>query len=798
MTDPEFADATYVEPLDVDMLMPRSSSGSGPTPCCPPSAARRPSTWPWSWSGRGAVGTPGTPELIGANAEAIATAEDREEFKVAMQGIGLSGAASPASPTPWTRPAAVVAGIGLPVVIRPAFILGGKGTGIATTPEEFERMAANGLAASPISEILIEQSIAGWKEYELEVMRDRADNCVIICSIENLDPMGVHTGDSITVAPAQTLTDVEYQLMRDAAFACIRRVGVETGGSNVQFALDPTNGDMVIIEMNPRVSRSSALASKATGFPIAKIAAKLAVGYTLDEIPNDITGATPASFEPAIDYVVTKVPRWAFEKFPGAAGVLGTSMQSVGEAMAIGRTFPESLQKALRSPRARPAGPGLRPGRGGARRPRRRRARRAGRHRHPRPALPARGGAAAGHRDRARWPSAPRSTRGSSTRSSPSSRSGPHLAEVGFGGDGPPILAPGQAARLLRRPARAGSGASTEAEVRAARLAAGVRRHLQDRRHLRRRVRGGARRTTTRPTRTRTRSVPSDREKVVILGSGPNRIGQGIEFDYCCVHATFALADAGFETVMVNCNPETVSTDYDTSDRLYFEPLTLEDVLNVIEAEQAVGHPPGRHRRPRRADAAQAGRARSPPGLRARHLARVDRPGRGPRALERPVRPPRDPAAGRRHGHHASRRRQAIVDRIGYPVLLRPSYVLGGRAMEIVYDDESLKRAMDELAGFGSLGREGGLSAERPVLIDRFLEDATEVDVDAIRDHTGDVVIGGVMEHVEEAGRALRRLRLRHPALLAVGRHGRRSSRTTPGPSPTRSTSSASSTCSTR
>jgi carbamoyl-phosphate synthase large subunit len=347
MTDPEFADATYVEPLDVDVLT-SIIERERPDAVLPTLGGQTALNLAMELHARGLIGHPGTPEMIGANAEAIRTAEDREAFKEAMQGIGLSVPPSAVAHT-LDESMEVIERIGLPVVIRPAYILGGKGTGIAGTLEEFERLATAGLAASPISEILIERSIAGWKEYELEVMRDRDDNCVIICSIENLDPMGVHTGDSITVAPAQTLSDVEYQLMRDAAFACIRRVGVETGGSNVQFALDPTNGDMVIIEMNPRVSRSSALASKATGFPIAKIAAKLAVGYTLDEIPNDITRATPASFEPTIDYVVTKVPRWAFEKFPGTPGVLGTSMQSVGEAMAIGRTFPESMQKALRS-----------------------------------------------------------------------------------------------------------------------------------------------------------------------------------------------------------------------------------------------------------------------------------------------------------------------------------------------------------------------------------------------------------------------------------------------------------------
>jgi carbamoyl-phosphate synthase large subunit len=578
-------------------------------------------------------------------------------------------------------------------------------------------------------------------------MRDRADNCVIICSIENLDPMGVHTGDSITVAPAQTLSDVEYQAMRDAAFACIRRVGVETGGSNVQFALDPANGDMVIIEMNPRVSRSSALASKATGFPIAKIAAKLAVGYTLDEIPNDITKATPASFEPTIDYVVTKVPRWAFEKFPGTPGVLGTSMQSVGEAMAIGRTFPESLQKAMRSLEHGRLGLACDPGE-------------AALDDLDDEELLTR--AAIGTPDRPfQLEAALR--RGISvdvlaerTKVDPwfldqilaivEERAS--LLEVGIHG---------MTRRSWRRAKRLGFSDAQlgwlwqvpEADVRAVRLAAGVRPTFKTVDTCAAEFEAATPyHYSTYEDEDEVRA--SGRQKVLILGSGPNRIGQGIEFDYCCVHASFALADAGFETVMLNCNPETVSTDYDTSDRLYFEPLTLEDALNVIEAEQAAGTLVGvivslGGQTPLKLSSAL------PEGLvlgtspesidlaedRERWNALCGR-------LEIP-----QPAGGTATSLEEA---QAIVEKIGYPVLMRPSYVLGGRAMEIVYDDESLKRAMDQLAGFGSLGKEGGLSAERPVLIDRFLEDATEVDVDAIRDRTGEVIIGGVMEHVEEAG----------------------------------------------
>jgi len=643
----------------------------------------------------------------------------------------------------------VIETIGLPAIIRPAYILGGRGTGIASTPEQFAVLAANGLAASPINEILIEKSIAGWKEYELEVMRDRADNCVIICSIENFDPMGVHTGDSITVAPAQTLSDVEYQRMRDAAFACIRRVGVETGGSNVQFAVNPLNGDQVVIEMNPRVSRSSALASKATGFPIAKIAAKLAVGYTLDEIPNDITRATPASFEPTIDYVVTKIPRWAFEKLPGTSGVLGTQMQSVGEVMSIGRTFPESLQKALRSLEQGRLGLGCDPAEGQLESvsdeelltlvgiPTPERIFQIGE-------LLRRGVTIERIHDACRVDPwfldqmsmivEERAAVAGETPNSLSRASWRRVKRLGF--------SDAQLAHLW---------SVNEGAVRTAREAAGV---IPTYKTVDTCSAEFAAETpyhySTYEDENEVR--PSDRQRVIILGSGPNRIGQGIEFDYCCVHASFALRDAGFETVMVNCNPETVSTDYDTSDRLYFEPLTKEDVLNVIAAETA------------------AAGGRSPKVI-------VSLGGQTPLKLSGQI--PVELIAGtspssidlaedrekwnalceslnipQPPGGTAVDLAQAldIVDRVGFPVLVRPSYVLGGRAMQIVHDREHLARAMAELSGFGSLGKEGGLSAERPVLVDRFLEDATEVDVDAIRDHTGEVIIGGVMEHVEEAG----------------------------------------------
>jgi carbamoyl-phosphate synthase large subunit len=643
----------------------------------------------------------------------------------------------------------VLADIGLPCIIRPAYILGGRGTGIASTLEEFEAIAANGLDASPINEILIEKSIAGWKEYELEVMRDRADNCVIICSIENFDPMGVHTGDSITVAPAQTLSDVEYQEMRDAAFACIRRVGVETGGSNVQFAVDPENGDQVVIEMNPRVSRSSALASKATGFPIAKIAAKLAVGYTLDEITNDITKATPASFEPSIDYVVTKIPRWAFEKLPGTKGVLGTQMQSVGEAMAIGRTFTESLQKALRSLEQGRYGLGCDP---------------AEAHLAERSDDDLLAAVAIPTPERI-FQVGELLRRGVSAERIHAACRIDHWfldqmlqimeERVAFTAAG----MAGMTKRMWKRAKQFGFSDAQlafawevdELEVRAAREAIGV---MPTYKTVDTCAAEFAAETpyhySTWEDENEVRA--SDRPRVVILGSGPNRIGQGIEFDYCCVHASFALRDAGYETVMVNCNPETVSTDYDTSDRLYFEPLTREDVLNVLAAETAAagGVAP-------KVIVSLGGQT----PLKLSGLLPVEMiAGTSPASIDlaedrekwnalcNELHIPQPP------GGTAVDLEQAltIVDQVGFPVLVRPSYVLGGRAMQIVHDRNHLARAMAELAGFGSLGKEGGLSAERPVLVDRFLEDATEVDVDAIRDHTGEVLIGGVMEHVEEAG----------------------------------------------
>jgi carbamoyl-phosphate synthase large subunit len=697
---------------------------------------------------RGVVGVPGEPELIGANAEAIATAEDRERFKAAMLEIGLE---VPPSGIARTEQDALEIGasIGLPVIVRPAYILGGRGTHIATSIDELRRVAAAGLAVSPIGEVLIERSIAGWKEFELEVMRDRADNCVVICSIENLDPMGVHTGDSITVAPAQTLSDVEYQRMRDAAFACMRRVGVETGGSNVQFALDPANGRQVIIEMNPRVSRSSALASKATGFPIAKIAARLAVGYTLDEIPNDITRKTPACFEPSIDYVVTKIPRWAFEKLPGTSGVLGAQMQSVGEVMAIGRTFPESLQKGLRSLETGRLGLNADPAErqyrelsdddllAAAALPTPERVFQLGEALRRAISVTALGLATAvdlWFLDQLAGIVHARHELESAGLGGMTYRRWRRAKQLGF--------SDGQLAHLW--------GCAT-VEVRAERHAAGVRPSyktvdtcagefaVDTPYHY-----------STYEDETEVR--PSRKPKVVILGSGPNRIGQGIEFDYCCVHASFALRDAGYETVMVNCNPETVSTDYDTSDRLYFEPLTAEDVLNVLEAESEAsgGVPPA-------VIVALGGQT---PLKLSSDLPEELIAGTSPRSIDlaedrekwnvlcADLGIPQPPGGTAFSVEEA----QAVAERVGFPVLVRPSYVLGGRAMRICYDLGQLKDSMAELFGFGSLGREGGLTAERPVLVDRFLEDAVEVDVDALRDALGEVLIGGVMEHVEEAG----------------------------------------------
>ncbi|MGZ6969173.1 MAG: carbamoyl-phosphate synthase large subunit, partial [Acidimicrobiia bacterium] len=752
MTDPEFADATYVEPLDVDSLR-RIIERERPDALLPTLGGQTALNLAIELHEAGVLDEFGV-ELIGASVEAIHTAEDRSKFKAAMVEIGLS---VPRSGLAYALEEAIAVAdeVGYPVICRPSFIMGGGGTGIAYDEDELRAVAAHGLATSPVSEILLEQSVVGWKEYELEVMRDHADNVVVICSIENFDPMGVHTGDSITVAPSQTLTDVDYQRMRDAAFDCIRRIGVDTGGSNVQFAVNPVNGEMVIIEMNPRVSRSSALASKATGFPIAKIAAKLAVGYRLDEVTNDITGVTPASFEPTIDYVVTKIPRWAFEKLPGASPVLSTMMQSVGEAMAIGRTFPESLQKCLRS--LETGYPGLTPD------------------------LASLGTEVA--------PLAGIDTEELVRRSAVATPERIFLVAAALDrgvsverlheitGIDPWFLdqmqqiveeqhrlrALGSVGALTRgdwrQAKRLGFGDAQlaalwdadPADVRAARLEAGVRITYKT-------VDTCAAEFAARTPyhygtyEDEDEVAPSTRPTVVILGSGPNRIGQGVEFDYCCVHAAFALSDAGFETVMVNCNPETVSTDYDTSDRLFFEPLTIEGVRNVCDALGGEGRLTGvvvalGGQTPLKLAHAleQAGipvLGTSPDSIdlaedRDRFNALCER-------LEIP-----QPAGGTATTPADAR---TIAHDIGYPVLVRPSYVLGGRAMQIVYDDDALAAAMDELTVHGTLGREGGLSAERPALIDRFIEDAVEVDVDALRDADGEVLIGGVMEHIEAAG----------------------------------------------
>jgi carbamoyl-phosphate synthase large subunit len=749
MTDPATADVTYVEPLDPDVLTDILER-ERPDALLPTLGGQTALNLTMELVRRGVIERLGI-EVIGARPEAIETAENRELFKAAMADIGLAVPRSGFAHS-IDDAVAIAEEIGWPIIIRPSFILGGAGTGIAHHVDEFRRLAGEGIDASPIGEILVEKSIAGWKEYELEVMRDAADNCVVICSIENFDPMGVHTGDSITVAPAQTLSDVEFQAMRDDAFAVLRRVGVETGGSNVQFAVNPVDGERLVIEMNPRVSRSSALASKATGFPIAKIAAQLAVGYTLHEIQNDITKVTPASFEPVIDYVVTKIPRWAFEKLPGATPELGTRMQSVGEVMAIGRNFAESLQKAIRS---------LEQGRLGF--------------------------ALGSNNEFADLDSETLWHR--CVVATPERLFALH--EVLWRG-----------AMIDEVVARTGIDAwfvhqLAEIIVRERELAGGLALDLLDQRGWRRYKQWGfsdpqmanlTGRTTADVTARRRAAgvhttfktvdtcaaefeaatpyhystyedtsevLPSSRDRVIILGSGPNRIGQGIEFDYCCVHASMALRDMNYETVMINCNPETVSTDYSTSDRLYFEPLTPEDVAEVIIAEQAACTDGARV-----VGVIVALGGQTP--LKLSHSidsalvlgtpvasidAAEDRERWSVICDELGLRqPPGDVALTLGEA-------RAIVKSIGYPVLIRPSYVLGGRAMEIVYDDRALERVMTDLtSAHGSLAREGGVSASRPILLDSFLEDAIEVDVDAVRDAAGDIFVAGVMEHVEEAG----------------------------------------------
>ncbi len=739
MTDPGLADATYIEPITPDMVA-RIIEKERPDAILPTMGGQTALNTAMALHRDGRL-EKFKVELIGAKAEAIDKAEDRLLFREAMTKIGLE---CPKSEVVHNREEAInaVDHIGLPAIIRPSFTLGGTGGGIAYNRDEYFDIVQGGIDASPVGEVLVEESVLGWKEYEMEVVRDRRDNCIIICSIENIDPMGIHTGDSVTVAPALTLTDKEYQIMRDASIACLREIGVDTGGSNVQFAVDPATGRMVVIEMNPRVSRSSALASKATGFPIAKVAARLAVGYTLDELLNDITGTTPASFEPTIDYVVTKMPRFAFEKFPGAEALLTTSMKSVGEAMSIGRTFQESLQKALRSMETGLTGLNEIEIQGA-------------------PDKSAIVGALA------------RPTPDRILVIAQAFRYGLTVDEIADASKYEPWFLR-QIEELVKIEGRLRAkglpkdakdfidlkkkGFSDErlgelagqsaADVAARRRALGVRPVFK---RIDTCAAEFASRTPylyscyegdgLRPAECE--AEPTDRRKVIILGGGPNRIGQGIEFDYCCVHAVYALREAGYETIMVNCNPETVSTDYDTADRLYFEPLTAEDVIELVEVERSKGELLGL--------IVQFG-GQTPLKL-AKSLEAAGIPilGTSPDAI--------DLAEDRERFQqliHKLKLRQpdngtatsqeqaiAIAEKIGYPVVIRPSYVLGGRAMQIVYDRDGTERYMRDAVK---------VSGANPVLIDSYLRDAIEVDVDALADKDQNVFVAGIMEHIEEAG----------------------------------------------
>ena len=743
MTDPDLAHATYIEPITPEFVA-KIIEKEKPDALLPTMGGQTALNTALALSEDGTLKKHGV-ELIGADEQAIAKAENRLLFRDAMTKIGLE---SPKSQIARTMVEAVAAltEVGLPAIIRPSFTLGGTGGGVAYNREEFEQIIARGLEASPATEVLVEESVLGWKEYEMEVVRDKNDNAIIICSIENIDPMGVHTGDSVTVAPALTLTDKEYQIMRNASIACLREIGVETGGSNVQFAVDPKTGRLVVIEMNPRVSRSSALASKATGFPIAKVAARLAVGYTLDELDNDITKVTPASFEPTIDYVVTKIPRFTFEKFRGAEALLSTSMKSVGEAMSIGRTFGESLQKALRSMETGLTG-----------------------------------------LDEVEIPDFDgddlNTVRAALTKQTPDRilliaqaiRAGMSLPDIHdccfydtwFLEQIAALVAAEEQVRRDGLPeSRAGLADLKRMGFSDARLAHLSGKAEEDVRSLRAtlNVRPAYKRVDTcaaeyesqtpymystyeydsaeNSDASESEAAPSNRDKVMILGGGPNRIGQGIEFDYCCVHAAYALTDAGFETIMVNCNPETVSTDYDTSDRLYFEPLTTEDVLEIVRAESANGTLKGvivqfGGQTPLKlaSDLAAAGvpiLGTSPDAI---DLAE-DRE-RFQKLLERiKLRQPPNGIA------FTAEEAEVVAEKLGYPVVIRPSYVLGGRAMEIVRDRKSLRRYIGEAVR---------LSAGNPVLVDSYLENAIEIDVDAIADGT-DVFVAGIMEHIEEAG----------------------------------------------
>ncbi|MGV0760629.1 carbamoyl-phosphate synthase large subunit [Tistrella mobilis] len=742
MTDPGLADATYVEPITPE-LVAKVIEAERPDALLPTMGGQTALNTALALSRDGTLKKFGV-ELIGANEAAIEKAEDRQLFREAMDRIGLS---SPRSRVVRDMESAreAMEFVGLPTIIRPSYTLGGTGGGIAYNRQEFEEIVASGLDASPVNEVLVEESVLGWKEYEMEVVRDRADNCIIVCSIENIDPMGVHTGDSITVAPALTLTDKEYQIMRDASLAVLREIGVDTGGSNVQFAIDPETGRMVVIEMNPRVSRSSALASKATGFPIAKVAAKLAVGYTLDEVQNDITGVTPASFEPTIDYVVTKIPRFAFEKFPGTARTLSTSMKAVGEVMAMGRCFEESLQKALRSMETGLTGLDE---------------------------IEVAGGAGTSEVDALRSALA-LPTPDRLLVIAQALRAGLTPEEIHEASDYDPWFIERLAGLVAAEKQVIEDGLPADAagwrrlkslgfsDARLAKLA-GLDEEIVRARRWKAGVHPVFKRVDTCAAEFEARTPymystyelpgfdgiveceaqPSDRTKIIVLGGGPNRIGQGIEFDYCCVHAAYALSEAGYETIMVNCNPETVSTDYDTSDRLYFEPLTVEDVLELVRVETSRGTLKG--------VIVQYG-GQTPLKL-AEPLEKAQVPilGTSPDAI--------DLAEDRRRFQkllndldlkqpandtcHSEEEALAIAQRIGFPLVARPSYVLGGRAMEIVHDlgglSSYMRRAVRE---FGN----------KPVLLDRFLTDAIEVDVDALCDGET-VVVAGIMEHIEEAG----------------------------------------------
>src|SRR5882672_6995041 len=739
MTDPGLADATYVEPITPDMVA-RIIEKERPDAILPTMGGQTALNTAMALHRAGRL-KKFKVELIGANAEAIDKAEDRLLFREAMTKIGLE---CPKSEVVHNREEAVSAldQVGLPAIIRPSFTLGGTGGGIAYNRDEYFDIVQGGVDASPVGDVLVEESVLGWKEYEMEVVRDRRDNCIIICSIENVDPMGIHTGDSVTVAPALTLTDKEYQIMRDASIACLREIGVDTGGSNVQFAVDPETGRMVVIEMNPRVSRSSALASKATGFPIAKVAARLAVGYTLDELLNDITGTTPASFEPTIDYVVTKMPRFAFEKFPGAEALLTTSMKSVGEAMSIGRTFQESLQKALRSMETGLTG-----------------------------------------LNEIDIMGAPDKTAvvGALSRATPDRilviaqafRFGLSVDDVAHACKYEPwflrqieqlvtieaeVRAKGlpKDAKGLLDLKKKGFSDERLAELtgQSAADVAGKRRSLGVKPVFKRIDTCAAEFESRTPylyscyegdgvRPAECEALPTDRRKVIILGGGPNRIGQGIEFDYCCVHAVYALREAGYETIMVNCNPETVSTDYDTADRLYFEPLTAEDVIELVKVERRNGELLGL--------IVQFG-GQTPLKL-AKSLEAAGIPilGTSPDAID--LAEDRDRFQNliqklklrQPENGTATSEAQAIkiAEKIGYPVVIRPSYVLGGRAMQIVYDLDALKRYMRDAVK---------VSGANPVLVDSYLRDAIEVDVDALADNDQNVFVAGIMEHIEEAG----------------------------------------------